>query len=70
MTWPQARCDELVTLQRLLREASALNNSSDFLGRADRVIELARQLTDSDYADRGRPSFMQFLIEQATKEQA
>lgn len=62
--WSKDRKDELKKLQQLLQDAQCLNNATGALERLARINKLANELLECDL-DSGRPSFGQFLIEQA-----
>lgn len=62
--WSKDRKEELKKLQQLLQDAQSLNNATGALDRLARINKLADELLESDL-DSGRPSFGQFLVEQA-----
>lgn len=66
--WPIDRLQELAKLERLLNEASRLNNSTNFVGNVQVVIELANELQKWSL-NTGRKSFFQFLVEEVYKQQ-
>jgi hypothetical protein len=64
--WPKDRRAELSKLQEMFDIAKQINQGSGAIERLQRVIELSGELSSHDY-DQDRPSFTQFLVEQATQ---
>jgi hypothetical protein len=65
--WTGERCEQLVTLIRLLNSVSLLNHSTNFIGNVQRCIELADELR-SWKMDAPSAGFLDFLRDQAIKD--
>lgn len=65
--WTDDRIAELKQLRSLLSECGSLNNGSGVIQRMERIIELAKILTETG-EDFTRVDFMRFLTERARED--
>lgn len=66
--WDKERREQTGKLRALLWEIQGLNRGSDFLGKVQRCIDKADELLKTDFRQM-RLSYMEFLIEEATKDE-
>ena len=67
--WPLDRREEVEKMRDLIRMIASIDNGSGFIGCLEHCIELADSLQRSRIVH-GRVSFVQFISDKATGEQA
>ena len=66
--WPSDRRKDLISLQNLLVDVSELNRGSNVIEKMQRISKIADKLLSSDM-EKGKVSFMAFIIAEATKKE-
>jgi thiaminase len=66
--WPRDRIHEIEQLQLLLNTVTTINHGSGAIERIQRCISIAERLQETCLKN-ARPSFTQFLISEAWKQQ-